>query len=122
MRALITSHGVNAWAMTVLNGMAGIWSGVLALKKKQPGPWLDRLFILAFVSVYVQVAVGAYLWSKGIHPREATHILYGVTPAVGIFVILASRSSIERRQSLVYAVMCLAIMGMGIRGLMTGYQ
>lgn len=120
MHNLIKFHGGWAYALVAISALTGIASLVVAARKREIPELLEDSYFVAFAAVYVQIIVGAYLWSKGLRPADTTHILYGFVPAIGILVILSTAKSLESRRAVVLGIACLLIAGMGIRGIMTG--
>lgn len=107
--------------MTAANAACGIWAAYAWVKKRALSRRFDWALGFSQASVYLQVALGAYLYSIGLRPKDATHVLYGITPAVAILVLLASKGSFETKRARVWTVACLAFAGMGVRGIMTGF-
>ena len=121
MGVLLKAHLYGAFVMTASNAVCGIWALYLWIKRRSTGAAFDIALKVAFAAVYLQVALGAYLFGRGLRPKDATHVLYGITPAVAILVLFSSRTSLETRKAQVYAIACLAFAGMGIRGILTGF-
>lgn len=107
--------------MTATNAICGLWAFYAWVNKRGLSRGFDRALGISQASVYLQVALGAYLYSIGLRPRDATHVLYGITPAVAILVLLASKGSFEAKRARVWAVACLAFAAMGVRGILTGF-
>lgn len=122
MKLVIGFHSGWGYTLVAINALVGIWSLWFAWKRsgKETPSLLDDGYFVAFAAVYVQIVVGAYLWSKGYKPRETTHVLYGFTPAIVILILMSSMSSMKKWRPLVLGIACLAIAGMGVRGIMTG--
>lgn len=120
MQSLIKFHGGWAYALVAISALTGIASLVVAAKRREIPELLEDSYFVTFAAVYVQIVVGAYLWSKGFRPADTTHVLYGFVPAIGILVILSTAKSLESRRAVVLGIACLLIAGMGVRGIMTG--
>lgn len=120
LESLIKFHGGWAYALVAISALTGIASLVVTVKKREIPELLEDSYFVTFAAVYVQIVVGAYLWSKGLRPADTTHVLYGFVPAIGILVILSTAKSLETRRALVLGIACLLIAAMGVRGIMTG--
>ncbi len=118
---ILKAHLVGAFSLTGLCAVAGVWSAIYWRRGRQPSKPLEVLYWLCFVVVYLQVAAGAALYGRGLRPADATHVLYGITPAVIVIVLMSSKKSIEARRAAVMTVALLAFAGMGVRGIMTGF-
>lgn len=120
MQSVIKFHGGWAYALVSIAALTGIASLVMAAKKREIPEILEDGYFVTFAAVYVQIVVGAYMWSKGLRPADTTHIVYGFVPAIGILVLISTAKSMESRRALVLGIACLLIAGMGVRGIMTG--
>ncbi|RIK06860.1 MAG: hypothetical protein DCC49_10900 [Acidobacteria bacterium] len=120
MQSLIKFHGGWSYALVAISALTGIVSLVIAAKKREIPDLLEDGYFVTFAAVYVQIVVGAYMWSKGLRPADTTHVLYGFVPAIGILVLLSTAKSLESRRAVVLGIACLLIAGMGVRGIMTG--
>lgn len=122
MTAIVArAHLLGAFSLTGVCAVGGVWSVYFWARKKSPSKVAEWWYRLCYVVVYLQVAFGAFLYSRGLRPGDATHVLYGITPAVVILVLESSKKSFERRRAAVMAIAMLAFAGMGVRGIMTGF-
>lgn len=120
LQTVIKFHAGWAYALVTIGLVSGLGSLFVAIKKKEIPDLLEDAYFVTFAAVYVQVVVGAYMWSKGLRPADTTHLLYGFIPAIGILILLSSARSLEGRRALILGIACLLIAGMGVRGIMTG--
>jgi heme A synthase len=121
MTILLRAHLIGAFVLTGVCAVGGVWSAYCWARKQKPGRVLEAWYLLSYVVVYLQVTFGALLYSRGLRPKDATHVLYGITPAVVILVLISSKKSIQPRRAAVMTVALLAFGGMGVRGIMTGF-
>lgn len=117
---LLRAHLVGAFALTGACAAGGVWSGYYWVKKLDPSRRLRAWYVVCYFLVYCQVTLGAILYGRGLRPSDATHILYGITPALVILILQASKKSIEPRMAAVMTIVMLAFAGMGVRGIITG--
>ncbi len=118
---LLKGHTIGAFALTGACALGGILSAYFWASKKPVPRALDIWYVVCYVLVYVQVAMGALLYSRGFRPADATHVLYGITPAVATMILVSSKRSLEGRRAAVMTVALLAFAGMGVRGILTGF-
>ena len=73
------------------------------------------------VLVAVQVVAGLALLTYGARPPESTHYLYGITGTLVLPFAWSYMKDRDQRQALlIYALICLFIFGLAIRGMTTG--
>ncbi|MER3396337.1 MAG: hypothetical protein C4318_07260 [Acidimicrobiia bacterium] len=119
--AIHRAHIFVAFLLTGACAVGGIWSAYCWAKKKNPARLLRVWYVGCYALVYCQVALGAILYGRGLRPGDVTHVLYGITPAVVILVLQASKKSIEPRMASVMTIVMFAFAGMGVRGIITGF-
>lgn len=114
---MTTIHGILAWVVIVVSGVAGTWATL--------AHWLeplrrDSLWVTQHVShalVVSQVVVGSMLVGLGdIEPGE-THMFYGFLCFVGVGLIIAYRH-LSAYRYLLYGLGGLFVMGLAIRALL----
>jgi hypothetical protein len=113
-------HKAWAWVWIIGNGMAGVWSiaahFVTALRLR--AMWW---FIVAVqLSVFVQVGLGAWMYSnENLQPAQF-HMFYGFVGIIAVGIIYSYRSSMRHRLYLLYGFGGLFVMGLGIRAMLVG--
>lgn len=101
--------------------MMAIWGIFLFLRGSNPsGAYLGALILAEGVAI-LQGIIGLVLVLQGHRPDDALHYLYGV---VAVLVLpsayLFSDSGTTRRDSLIFGVAALFLVGVAIRGATTG--
>jgi len=98
----------------------GLWGLVLFFRKQGPnGSYLGGLAIGEVVFI-IQAVLGGVLYFTGFTLSNMIHILYG---ALGILTLPAAfaytRGATNRRESLIYAIICLFLFGVALRAIST---
>jgi len=99
----------------------GAW-GVLAFLRGMgvSGSYFGAL-VIGEVLIVAQALVGVALLLTGQFPVDGLHLLYGIViPLAWVAVYVYTRGAQTRREMIIYAVMSFFVMGLGIRGIMTG--
>lgn len=103
--------------MVVANGLAGLWAlaaNWLPVARVKALWWYTGA---AQASVFVQVAIGAYLvGGEGIEAPEF-HMFYGFISLVAVAIVYSYRRQLEHHLYLLYGFGELFIMGLGIRAM-----
>lgn len=99
----------------------GVW-GVLAFLR---GIGVSSSFfgalVIGEILVLAQAVIGIALLLTGRFPMDGLHILYGVVvPLSWAAVYVYTRGGTSQREMMIYAIMSFFVMGLGIRGIMTG--
>jgi heme A synthase len=78
--------------------------------------------MIAGVLILVQGLLGSYLWLSGERPaQEVMHILYGLVGVIALPATFGYTKGIDdRRTTLVYALVFMALIGIFIRAVITG--
>lgn len=119
--SVLQAHQLGGFAVAGVCAVGGCWSAYCWARRRKPPAVLEAWYLVCYAFVYLQVASGALLYTRGLRLPEATHALYGITPAVAIIVLVSSKKSIESRRAAVMTIALLAFGGMGVRGIMTGF-
>lgn len=99
----------------------GVW-GVLAFLRGLgvSGSYFGAL-IIGQVLILAQALVGVALLLTGQFPMDGLHLLYGIVIALAwAAVYVYTRGAQTHREMMIYAVMSFFVMGLAIRGIMTG--
>ncbi|MCB0975432.1 MAG: hypothetical protein KDB86_12900 [Actinobacteria bacterium] len=116
-QTLIDVHSVWGWLAIVLNGIAGV-SALVAWKKPElRGRWVWVLVIIAQVALLIQVVLGVAAVSDDGVTVPRFHMFYGFVAFITVGLAYGYRSLMSERDQLelFYGVLCLFLMGVGIR-------
>lgn len=99
----------------------GVW-GVLAFLRGLgvSGGYFGAL-VIGEILILAQALVGVALLLTGRFPLDGLHLLYGIViPLAWAAVYVYTRGAQTHREMIIYAVMSFFVMGLAIRGIMTG--
>lgn len=99
----------------------GVW-GVIAFLRGMgiSGSYFGAL-IIGEILIIAQGAIGAIMIFTGHFPMDGLHLLYGIViPLAWAAVYVYTHGAQTRREMMIYALMSFFVMGLGIRGIMTG--
>ncbi|HEX8918839.1 MAG TPA: hypothetical protein VF898_10060 [Chloroflexota bacterium] len=116
-----TFHSNWALVVVIYSVFMAVWGFFLYVRGSQPtGGYLGALAI-DFGVIVIQGLVGVALVIGGHRPHDNLHFLYGF---VSLLTLPAAYSYSEkgttRRDSLVFGLAALLLVGLAIRGMMTG--
>lgn len=99
----------------------GVWGTFAFLRGLGvTGSYLGAL-VVGEILIVAETLIGLTLLITGHFPLDGLHILYGVvTPLAWAAVFVYTRGAQTKREMLIYALMSFFVMGLGIRGIMTG--
>jgi hypothetical protein len=109
-------HRSLATSLFLFTAIAGVW-GLVMYARRSPitGTYWGILAALELLAL-AQAAVGAVMLVGGAQPARAVHILYGLTSVVALPGVYAyTRGRDDRRATLVYALLCLFLLGVSLR-------
>lgn len=99
----------------------GVW-GVIAFMRGMgvTGSYVGAL-IIGEILILAQALIGVALLLTGRFPMDGLHLLYGIViPLAWAAVYVYTRGAQTKREMIIYGVMSFFVMGLGIRGIMTG--
>jgi hypothetical protein len=113
-------HTAWAWVVIIGNGMGGVWS--LGAQKFESLRMRAMWWFIAFVevAVFVQVALGVWMYSKENRAVPQFHMFYGFLGIIAVGILYSYRQSLRYRVYLLYGFGGLFLMGLGIRALLVG--
>jgi len=98
----------------------GLWSLGLYFLKREVSPGLLGALLIGETLAVVQATIGVFLWLTVGGPPRWVHILYGVLSIITIpFVYFYTGGRTTRREALIYGLVCLFLMGVGLRAQFT---
>ncbi|HEX6509380.1 MAG TPA: hypothetical protein VF221_17260 [Chloroflexota bacterium] len=117
----LTLHQGFARAFLIYSVLLGLWGLLLFVLGRNPsGGYLGALVIDEGLAV-VQGIVGLVLRVQGHSPHDPLHYLYGVVAVISLpAAYYLSDGATTRRDSLYFGIACLFLVGVAIRGIVTG--
>jgi hypothetical protein len=77
--------------------------------------------VIGEILVIAQALIGLFLVVTGRTPADGLHYLYGiVVPLTWVAVYIYTRGAQTRREMIIYGLVSFFVMGLAIRGIMTG--
>lgn len=118
---LIDLHCRVGLAVIFFTFALGVW-GVLAFLRGMgvTGSYFGAL-IIGEILIIAQSLIGVALLLSGRFPIDSLHFLYGfLVPLSWVAVYVYTRGAQTKREMIIYGVMSFFVMGLAIRGIMTG--
>jgi hypothetical protein len=120
--SLLEFHGrLGSTAMLFALGL-GVWGLILFFRKQGPGGSYLGGLVIGEVVFVLQAVLGGVLYFSGFTLANAVHILYG---ALGVITLPAAyaytRGATNRREALIYAIVCLFLFGVSLRAISTAH-
>jgi len=117
----LTLHQGFSRVVLIYSVLMALWGLILYMQGSNPsGGYLGALVLAEAVAV-LQALVGLVLLLQGHRPGDALHYLYGVLAVVTLpFAYLYSDRATERRDSLIFGLAALLLVGIAIRAITTG--
>jgi heme A synthase len=104
----------------LLAAIIAIWGFFMFFRRMTPTASFRSVLVLTEGLFIVQGLLGVTIFLSGGHPRDPLHWLYGVLLVIVLPVAATYTSNLEdRRQSLVYGVAGLFMVGLAIRAVTT---
>lgn len=119
MTTLRGVHEAWAWVMILGNAMAGVWALAAARLPALRTQALWWFTAFAEIAVFVQVGLGAVLYSGGLRP-PVFHMFYGFVAIIAVAIFYSYRAQMRHRLYLLYGLGGLFVMGLGIRAMLVG--
>jgi hypothetical protein len=113
--SLSALHTAGAWVVIVLNGVAGLWTlgaDRFAPLRRRELWWFT---IVAEVSIFVVVALGAALVAGKDRQPDQFHAFYGFVALVAVGLLYSYRAQLKGRTYLLYGFGGLFLMGLCLR-------
>lgn len=115
-------HNALALFIIVLNAAVGIWGLLAWWRNWQLIQGFKWLALLGWYAYLPQIALGIALYGNGHRaPTGWQHYIYGIGAMLGIGAGSFYRRRLPGREGMLYGLVCLFLMGVGIRAFMTGH-
>lgn len=118
---VLTLHQGFATVFLIYSAAMALWGLFLYFRGSNPsGGYLGALAIDGGVGL-LQGLIGVVLLAQGHRPEDGLHYLYGIVAVITIpaAYFMGSGGS-ERRDSLIFGLAGLLLVGVAVRGIMTG--
>lgn len=112
-------HEAGAWALIVVNGIAGLWALAAHRVEALRGRPVWVAIVVGQLLTFVQAILGVILVARYDLVLEQFHALYGFSTIIAVGILYSYRTSpfVAGKELLLYGAGCLFIMGLGIRNL-----
>ena len=114
---LRSAHADFSWVVVVANAVAGLWALAAHQWEQYRSPWLWRATVVAELTIFVQVALGAVLVGFQDHEVAQFHAFYGFVAAATVGIIYSYRHQLAPHRHLLYGFGGLFLMGLAIRSM-----
>jgi len=111
-------HKTWAYVAIVVNGLVGLAALVAWRVERLRGRWVWVATVAAGVVMLVQVALGVTLQASKQYKAPDFHIFYGVLVFLTVTLAYNYRRQLLRRRELSCGLLCLFVMGLGIRAVL----
>jgi hypothetical protein len=118
VRALFDFHRTWAYVAIVVNGLVGVAALAAWRFERLRGRWVLIATTVAGVAMLIQVAIGATLQASKQYKAPDFHIFYGILVFLTVTLAYSYRRQLRRRRELYCALLCLFVMGLGIRAVL----
>lgn len=99
----------------------GIWGVIAFLRGLGVTSSYFGALVIGEILIIAQGLIGVGLLVSGHSPLDGLHFLYGIViPLAWAAVYVYTRGAQTKREMLIYAIMSFFVMGLGVRGIMTG--
>lgn len=118
---VLTMHQGFATVFLIYSLFMALWGFFLYLRGSNPSPgYLGALVLDEGVAV-IQGLIGVILLAQGHRPHDALHFLYGVLAVVALpAAYFLGAGGTDRRDSGIFGLAGLLLVGIALRGMMTG--
>ena len=108
-------------AITIFAFSLGVWGVIAFVRGLGVASSYFGALVIGELLMIAQALLGVTLVLTGQWPMDALHFLYGVSVFLAwIMVYVYTKGATTRREIIIYAVVSFFVMGLAIRGIMTG--
>lgn len=101
-------------------GLMAIWGFWRLVRRQGVSSNYWGALIIGEILIFVQGALGVYLWIIGERPGRSIHVLYGLVAALTIPAVYSfTKGKQERREMLIYGLALLFLVGILLRAIGT---
>lgn len=99
----------------------GVWGIIAFLRGLGVTSSYFGALVIGEILIVIEGVIGVTLLVTGHAPLDGLHFLYGIViPLSWAAVYVYTRGAQTKREMLIYAIMSFFVMGLGVRGIMTG--
>jgi hypothetical protein len=110
-------HRAVGWYVVGVMALLGVWALALATLKKTPGGAYWVAFGVGVTGVLAQVGLGTWALSVDEVDPGNQHVFYGIVSVFTLAFAYIYRLQLAKRPALSYAILCLFLMGLGMRAI-----
>ena len=112
-------HETIAWALIIVNGVAGVWALVAHRVPAFRGRPLWATILLGQLTTFAMAFTGVIMVNRYGRRLDDFHALYGFSTIITVGILASYRRSpfVRDKELLLYGFGCLFLMGLGIRNL-----
>lgn len=114
---LRSAHADFSWVVVLTNALVGLWALVAHQWERFRTPWLWRATLVAELTIFVQVAMGAVLVGFQDYEVAQFHAFYGFVAAATVGIVYSYRHQLAAHRHLLYGFGGLFLMGLAIRAM-----
>lgn len=112
-------HGTIAWALILVNGVAGVWALAAHRLPELRGRLLWVVILVGQLTAFAMALTGVVLVNRFDRRLDDFHALYGFSTIIAVGILASYRTStfVRGKELLLYGFGCLFLMGLGLRNL-----
>jgi hypothetical protein len=114
-------HERIATSVELFMAIAALWGLVTYLRGRGMGSSYWGILAVGELLLVAQGTLGILIWLSGARPARGVHLLYGAVAVVTLPAYYAmSKGREDRGATLAYSLICLFLLGIGLRAIGTG--
>ncbi|MDP1821411.1 MAG: hypothetical protein Q8K58_16150 [Acidimicrobiales bacterium] len=110
-------HADFAWVVVATNAVVGLWALGAHREERLRTPWLWRSTLVAELTIFVEVALGAALVAVEDYEVAQFHAFYGFVAIATVGIVYSYRQQVAPHRHLLYGLGGLFLMGLALRAL-----
>lgn len=113
-------HGQLATSIMLFSGVAAVWGLIAYFRGKAMDGNYWGILAVGEILFLSQGVIGILLWLSNARPGRGVHILYGVVTVIALPAYYTiSKGKDDRVATLAYSLICLFLVGIAVRAVMT---